>query len=511
MRSYVALFIVSALVSALLTPSVRALAIRMGAVSHPGGRNVNARAIPRFGGIAICAGFFLALGTLYVSEAGAAAIIHAARIPLLGLVVGGVSLCAVGVVDDARSVRALYKLYVQIGAAVVAFACGFRIDAILLPHFGVLSMGVFALPVTLLWIVGITNAINLIDGLDGLAGGVVAFAAITNLVLAFATGALFVQITMIAVLGSVVGFLLFNFNPARIFMGDSGSYFLGFVLGTMSLIGASQKASTAVSLLVPVLALGLPIVDTFLAVVRRVLERRPLFSPDRGHIHHRLLDMGLTHRRAVLTLYGVCVAFTATAIGVSLGHSWTVGVALLVASLLVIGVVRFIGHFEYSLLLRRQMAGLRGHDTERLRRLLPEVPALFASARTEDDVWHALETVMERGCIATAELAATDGSDAATTRWGEEAVVGEDYDAISARYPIGLDAFARSELRFRWRSGGTEVSPQADVLLQVIVDIMTAALVRVGSSHAPRPAAPSRVVPEDQTGSVPTISAAERF
>jgi UDP-GlcNAc:undecaprenyl-phosphate/decaprenyl-phosphate GlcNAc-1-phosphate transferase len=510
MRSYVALFFVSALVSALLTPSVRALAIRMGAVSHPGGRNVNARAIPRFGGIAICVAFLVALGTLYLSEAGAAIVIHAQRRQLLGLVVGGIALCAVGVVDDAKSVRALYKLYAQIGAAIIAFACGFRIDAILLPYFGALYMGVFALPVTLLWIVGITNAINLIDGLDGLAGGVVAFAAITNLVLAHATGALFVEITMIAVLGSVVGFLLFNFNPARIFMGDSGSYFLGFVLGTMSLTGASQKASTAVSLLVPVLALGLPIVDTFLAVVRRVLERRPLFSPDRGHIHHRLLDMGLTHRRAVLTLYGVCVAFTAAAIGVSLGHIWTVGLALLVATVLVIGVVRFVGHFEYSLLLRRQMAGLRGQDTERLRRLVPEVPMLFASARTENDVWRALETVLERGRIATAELAAADGADAAITRWGEDAVLDGNDDTVSARYAIGPDAFARSELRFRWRNGAAEVSPQADVLLQIIVDVIAAALVRVGSTHAPRAADPPRVIPEEQTGSLPAVSTADR-
>jgi UDP-GlcNAc:undecaprenyl-phosphate GlcNAc-1-phosphate transferase len=492
MRSYVALFFVSALVSALLTPAVRLLAIRMGAVSEPGGRNVNARTVPRLGGVAICLAFLVALGALYVSEAAAAAAIHAEAVRLLGVVAGGIFLCAVGVIDDTKSVRVLYKLLAQVGAAIVAFECGFRIDAVFLPYLGTLSMGVFALPVTLLWIVGITNAINLIDGLDGLAGGVVFLAGFTNLVVAHVTGAAFVEITMIAMLGSVAGFLLFNFNPARIFMGDSGSYFLGFFLGTMSLSGASQKASTAVSLLVPVLALGLPIVDTLFAIVRRFLERRPLFAPDRGHVHHRLLDMGLTHRRAVLTLYAICVAFTATAIGVSLGRSWAVGVALLAATVLITGVVRFIGAFEYSLLVRRQKGRMRGRDAELLRALLPEVPAMFASVRAEDDVWRALETILERGQIVTAELVAAGGSDEAIARWGREAAPARYEDTVSARYPLGPDAFARAELRFRWRNGASDVSPQAEALLQVIVDIISSALSRVGSAHAPRPAEPPR-------------------
>ena len=503
MRSYVALFFVSAL----LTPAVRVLALRAGAVSRPGGRNVNARTIPRFGGVAVCLSFLVAIGSLYLSEATAAAIIHAESTRLLGLVVGGVALCTIGAIDDARSVRALYKLYAQIGAATIAFKCGFRIDAVLLPYFGALSMGIFALPVTLLWIVGITNAINLIDGLDGLAGGVVFFAGVTNLVVAHFTGAPFVEITMLAMLGAVAGFLLFNFNPARIFMGDSGSYFLGFLLGTMSLTGASQKASTAVSLLVPVLALGLPIVDTLFAIVRRFLERRPLFAPDRGHIHHRLLDMGLTHRRAVLILYGICIAFTATAISVSIGHSWTIGVALLAATLIVIGGVRFIGYFEYSLRRRRQKARLRSRDTELLRGLLPDAPALFAAARTESDVWRALETVLERGQIASAELVALDG-DAPIACWGERAPAGRDDDTVSARYPVGADAFARSELRFRWWNGASEVSAQVDVLLQVIVDILAAALLRVGSAHAPRSADARATVAERR--SVEAISTADR-
>src|SRR5262249_3320778 len=153
-------------------------------------------------------------------------------------------------------VRAMHKLFVQLAVAVIAFACGFRIEAVSLPLLGDLSMGIFALPVTALWIVGIVNAVNLIDGLDGLAAGVVFFAALTNFVVASIYGSVLPAVLMAAMLGAVVGFLFYNFNPARIFMGDSGSYFLGYVLATMSLFGSLQKTSTAVSLLVPVLALG---------------------------------------------------------------------------------------------------------------------------------------------------------------------------------------------------------------------------------------------------------------
>jgi UDP-GlcNAc:undecaprenyl-phosphate GlcNAc-1-phosphate transferase len=487
MRAYVAVFIVAALTSALLTPLVRPVALRLGAVSYPGGRNINATPVPRCGGIAMCCAFLVALAALWMSKASVAETLHADGRRLVGLLAGGVGLCFVGAVDDTRRVPATYKLYAQIVAATVAFACGFRINAILLPFVGTLSMGIFALPVTALWIVGITNAINLIDGLDGLAGGVAFFAAITNFVVAYVPGATFVAVTMSAVLGAVLGFLFFNFNPARIFMGDSGSYFLGFVLGTMSLVGGSQKASTAVALLVPLLALGLPIMDTLFSIVRRFVERRPLFIGDRKHIHHRLLDMGLTHRRAVLILYGICLVLTSAAIGVSLGRTWTVGVALLVSSILVAGVARFVGSFERALLIGRQRARLRSRHTELLRQVVPDTPALFAATRGEDEVWTALEAVLARGDLQAAELFATrDGVRRAVGRWGEGAEAERSSDFVSIRYALGPDELARAELRFTWRSDYGDISPQTEVLLQIVVDVVTRALERLGSGLAPR-------------------------
>ncbi|MBK8995837.1 MAG: undecaprenyl/decaprenyl-phosphate alpha-N-acetylglucosaminyl 1-phosphate transferase [Myxococcales bacterium] len=296
MRSYVAAFLVAMVVGAVLTPLVRLVALRLGAVAVPGGRHVHRAPVPRLGGISIAVALCAPLVALFLVDSTVAmGFRHAARL-LVGMVIGATALCVVGVIDDTKGVRAPVKLGVQVAAAVVAYYSGFRIEAVHLPVGGALSMGVFALPITVLW-VGITNAVNLIDGLDGLAAGVVFFAAVTNFVVAYISDSIFVAVLMAAMMGSLIGFLFYNFNPARIFMGDSGSYFLGFVLATSSLAGASQKTSTTVSLLVPVVALGVPIFDTLFSMVRRVLERRPVFSPDRGHIHHRLLDLGITHRR----------------------------------------------------------------------------------------------------------------------------------------------------------------------------------------------------------------------
>ncbi len=453
----------------------------------------------------MCAAFLVALATLYVSHASVAETLHAEGRRVFALLAGGVGLCALGAADDTRPIRASYKFFAQSVAAALAFACGFRIDAVLLPFVGALPMGIFALPVTALWIVGITNAINLIDGLDGLAGGVVFFAAITNLIVAYVTGATFVAMTMSAVLGSVLGFLFFNFNPARIFMGDSGSYFLGFVLGTMSLAGASQKASTAVALLTPVLALGLPIMDTLLSIVRRFVERRPLFAADRKHIHHRLLDMGLTHRRAVLILYAVCLVLTSAAIGVSLGRAWTVGVAILVSSIVVAGVARFVGSFERAMRIGRKRATLRSRSTELLRQIVPDAPMLFAAARSEDDVWNVLQHIMSRAELSSVELVATEsGTKRPVGHWGARVNdVERTPGVVSLRYLLGADGLARAELRFFWKSDFGDICPQTDVLLQVIVDVMARALAQVASSWAPR--TETEIIGDPQHRSTPTL------
>ncbi len=463
--------LVSLLVVAALTPLVRLLALRVGAVTHPGGRHVHQGSMPRLGGVAICGGFLAAAAVLYLATPRVGAAVSPIALRVLGLLVGGVAMCAVGVVDDSRGLRAVHKLVLQIAVATFAFACGCRIDGIHVPLLGDFNTVEVSLPLTIFWIVGLVNAINLIDGLDGLAAGVVLFAATTNLVVAWINGVPFAAWISAATAGSALGFLFYNFNPARIFMGDSGSYFLGYVLAVTALMG-TQKTSTAASLLVPMMALGVPIFDTLFAMVRRILERRSIFSPDRGHLHHRLLDMGLTHRRAVVIIYVVCGVFTVAAIGVSLERTWQLGVALFAASAALFTLVRFVGYFDGFRL--RHQAPLRSRDTELLRRAIPWLPLRFADASSE------AELVGELWRFATeAELCFVQVLDQTTGRAGDERCVHlwspepghsglpwrgpePERGVVTASYPLGRDGVARSAVRFGWRCEVKDVPPQSE-------------------------------------------------
>ena len=489
MNTALVTFLFSFLLSLVLTPLARRLGFRIGAVSTPGGRHVHARKVPRIGGVAIYISFVIPLLALFFLESSVARIVRAEWVRVLGLMAGGLVMAVVGVLDDTRRVRALYKLYAQIFAALIAWFAGFRIDAISLP-FGSFSMGIFALPITVLWIVGIINAINLIDGLDGLAGGIVFFAALTNVVIGFINDSIFVVVPMSAVLGSVLGFLAFNFNPARIFMGDSGSYFLGFTLATVALAGTTQKASTAVSIIVPVLALGVPIFDTLFAMVRRFLERRPIFSPDRGHIHHRLLDIGLTHRRAVLILYGISVALTMAAISISLGKQRQAGVALLVASVAVFGIIRSTGSLGTLHLRNRQKARIRNADVQRLRRAIPILLDTLTEANNFSAVDESLRRFAELSKICQLDLVKLDDETTkVTTRTFTEFGDPESPDVLSARYPLGRDDNATHAIRFKWFADNGEVDPQADILLQLVADAVTRRLRSMSSELVASPTA----------------------
>lgn len=392
MRSFLASFLLAALVAAIATPFVRRFALRLGAVSQGGGRNVHTDVIPRLGGVGIALAAALPVALLFIVDSDVARVVRNHAQLSVGLALGSVLMVVVGAIDDVRGVSAGPKLLLQVLSSCIAFAAGFRIDAISLPGIGVLEMGVFALPVTVIWIVGVTNAVNLIDGLDGLAAGVVFFAASTNFIIALIGNAIFLCVIFSAIMGALLGFLFHNFNPARIFMGDSGSYFLGFLLASTSLAGAMQKTSTTVALLVPVLALGVPIFDTLLSVIRRWFEQKPLFSPDRGHVHHRLLELGLTHKRAVLVLYGVSIVFAASAIVVAIGRSWQPGAAILISTLLVVGLTRFVGRFHFARFRSDAAAG----DDELVRGLEAGFPEFVRSAiRSPEDTTMALQRLGE--------------------------------------------------------------------------------------------------------------------
>ncbi len=349
-----------------LTPIVIRLAERLGAVDHPGGRRAHAHPTPRIGGLAVFLGFIAGLAAAAYFT-GSLWSLPRVSVYWRGMVVAATFLLVVGAIDDVRGVSFRGKFAAQAVAAAAVWWCGFRIEILSNPFGDALDLGLLSFPVTVLWIVGITNAVNLIDGLDGLAAGIALITTASVAVLSYVRGEFGVAAASLALAGSLVGFLRFNFSPARIFLGDSGSLFLGFVLAVTSVRG-SQKGATAVAILAPLLVLGLPVLDTGLAIVRRVyrltLRGRTtdhalryvvrnldhVFQPDREHIHHRLLDLGFSHRSAVLTLYGVGVLFAAAAYGSVLSQSLLVGLVLIGA------IVGAMALFVAALYLRRWSA-----------------------------------------------------------------------------------------------------------------------------------------------------------
>lgn len=483
MLSAVFAFAGSLLAAVMLTPIVRRFAIRLGAMDAPDERRVHLHATPRLGGLAIVAAFFASMYALFVTESEVARIFFATPKLILGLGLGGLLVCAVGALDDLRGVRAWHKLACHCLAAVAAYACGFRIDAIKLPLLGDLDMGVFGIVVTTLWIVAIINAINLIDGLDGLAGGVVFFACITNLVVASINNDVVVMLLSSALGGATLGFLLFNFSPASIFMGDSGSMFLGYTLATTSILGNSVKSSTTVAILVPFVALGLPIIDTLLAMLRRFLERRSIFASDRRHIHHQLLAMGLTQRRAVLTLYGLSILFTTGAIIVSVGRNTAVGAALVVITITAVGVVRVMGNVDGAFRRWLRKERIRSPLVERIRFAVPSVLSQIANANEPRDVLVALEEFGRVSRLDSIKLAASAGGTLEPFQWSSVRTpsVGLTRPSATARYV--LHEVTSGVLHFSWPSGAGGLDADIDILLQLVADAIDEHVRRENEAH----------------------------
>ncbi|HWQ75768.1 MAG TPA: MraY family glycosyltransferase [Syntrophomonas sp.] len=301
-----ALALVSAFVIAYFcVPQVIRLAYRLGAIDKPEKRKVHETDMPRMGGLAIFVAFLLCV-LLGVKVSG----------PYLGIVIGAVIVFIVGILDDIYQLSAWVKLAGQIVAAAVAIYFGVVINFVSNPFDGMLSLGYLSIPLTFLWIVGITNAINLIDGLDGLAAGVAGIAGLTMGIVAFMQGQETTGLIAFILVASIMGFLPYNFHPARTFMGDCGSNFLGFVLGCLAVTGVA-KSTALISLVIPIVILGIPIFDTFFAIFRRIYKKTPIFSPDKDHLHHRLLKMGYSHQTTVLIIYAISGFFALTAIVLS--------------------------------------------------------------------------------------------------------------------------------------------------------------------------------------------------
>ncbi len=311
-------FAVALIVALAITPLIILLAKKTGAMDAPNARKVHKKPIPRIGGIAIYAGFMASIIFVVIKYGLDAEMIR----ETIGLMLSGTLIVALGLVDDYKNLPAKIKLLGQIcAAAMLVLVFDVRIDFVTDPFGDYIYLDNFpiphlAIPVTMFWLVGLTNTVNLIDGLDGLAAGVAAIASFTILLVALEQGFILVAVMTAALAGAAVGFLKYNFNPAEIFMGDTGSMFLGFMLAGISVTGAVKSVAT-IALVVPIFALGLPILDTTFAIVRRVRGGVPIFKPDKGHLHHRLLSVGFTQRQAVLLMYVISALFGLSAIALT--------------------------------------------------------------------------------------------------------------------------------------------------------------------------------------------------
>jgi UDP-GlcNAc:undecaprenyl-phosphate/decaprenyl-phosphate GlcNAc-1-phosphate transferase len=284
--------------SVLITPLVKRFAYKINATDQPNQRKVHQKTMPRLGGLAIFISFLFGV-----------IILNPDSPYTLSIMMGALVIVITGVIDDTIELSAKLKLTGQLAAAIlVVFWGDLHIDFINLPFGGQFQFGLLSLPITVIWIVGITNAINLIDGLDGLASGVSSIALLTIGGMALVQGNLFVAALAFLLVISTIGFLLFNFYPASIFLGDTGSMFLGFMISVFSVLGF--KNITVVSFIIPIIILGVPISDTFFAIVRRIVNKQPLSAPDKSHLHHCLLRLGFSHKQVVLIIYSIAGLFS---------------------------------------------------------------------------------------------------------------------------------------------------------------------------------------------------------
>ena len=332
-------FAVALAVSVLIMPAVIFLAEKTGAMDAPNARKVHKKPIPRIGGLGIYLAFMAAIVFVAIKFKLDDEMLR----ETFGLVLSGSLVVALGLIDDYKNLPAKIKLLGQIGAAaVLVLLFDVRIDFVTDPFGDYIYLEWFAIPATMFWLVGLTNTVNLIDGLDGLAAGVSAIASFTILLVALEQHFTLVAVVTAALAGAALGFLKYNFNPARIFMGDTGSMFLGFMLAGISVTGAF-KSVAAIALIVPILALGLPILDTTFAIVRRVRGGVPIFKPDKGHLHHRLLNVGFTQCQAVLLMYVISALFGLSAIALTAVSSQIAVVILLVVIAAIIYGVKKLG------------------------------------------------------------------------------------------------------------------------------------------------------------------------
>ena len=403
------------LLSVIITPVVIRLGRKFALVDATGIRKVHSRPIPRIGGVAIVlSALVLILAMLFLNN-GVGLAFRNVRLQVVALLAASIVMFIIGLFDDVIGLRARIKLLVQLLAAVVLCSCGIRISSFALGDWHTFEFGLLSWPITIFWIVGITNAVNLIDGLDGLAAGISAIACGVIAILAIHSGQVVMGVIMLALLGSLTGFLFFNFNPAKIFMGDCGSLFLGFMLAGAS-VAYAGKSTTIVGLGLPMLALGVPIFDTLFSMLRRVLERRSLFAPDSKHIHHRLMDIGLGQRHVVIFIYLVTLIVVGFGMFMMITRNTTTIVLFACLLLLLALVFRMVG----SVRLRNTLARLKenlAHSTKvnQYKRDFENAQLHVRNAKSQQQWWQAVCMIAEKMDYVWLSLESKDRNDTSET------------------------------------------------------------------------------------------------
>ena len=387
MMAGVSLYLAALLVALLGTPVTARIARAAGAIDMPGARKVHRAPVPRIGGLVfIVVAFAVATPIIAYSPSLQRALAPIQKPVATMLVASGV-VFLLGLMDDLWDISAKLKFVGLVGAALAVCSTGARIESLSLGGGWSISTGMFAWSITVLWIVGVTVSMNFIDGLDGLAAGVAAIACGAILVVSIWTGQTVMAALMLALLGALTGFLMYNFNPAGIFMGDCGSMFLGFIIASSAIVVSSASGSFA-ALALPALALGAPLVDTLLTFIRRgVLERRSIFRAERGHIHHRLVDLGLSQRQAVLLLYAITIAAVGLGSFMMVTHGINTVLVFANVVLLLLLIFRGVG----SLRLRTMVAAVQRnhhiHQRHGLKRRNFEDVQLMLRVAARFDAW----------------------------------------------------------------------------------------------------------------------------
>ncbi|WP_242344758.1 glycosyltransferase family 4 protein [Anaeromyxobacter terrae] len=475
MRSACLAFFAATVTGLFLTPVVRAVASRRGALDDRlSARKIHGKPVPRLGGIAIVLACVVPLAMI-------AALGDEVRWGLesgwqaLAFLAGGLAIAALGIFDDLRGATARSKFTVQIAVAAGMYGLGFGIDEIATPFGEPIELGILGLPITVLWISGVINALNLVDGLDGLAGGVAFLALAVIFAVAASRGDAPAMLLTAAVAGGVLGFLFYNFNPASIFMGDTGSMFLGFVLATTAL-RVNRVSSSAVALLVPIVLLGVPIADTLLAIARRTLRGAPLFSADRGHIHHRLLDRGLTQGRAVVVIYGACALLGAAALVLVAATPARSALTLGAVALAALLALRWLGYLDLKIQDLPRLIDERRRNVER-RAMVRRLGLELHGARSVRDLWSAVSAAARGLGACTVELHLS-GAGAAfrSLACGDLATPG----LFRARFGLPCGRPGCADLELGWDDGRTSVDPEEALLLELLSVELARAVSRLG-------------------------------